>query len=645
MRYGLIRHADGANLLISSMEAKEMERPHLTLSAETLGENNYIRVFGEKIPIFSPGITGYKGEAIFAVFASDYETADILAREAEITYEEVNKEEGEETAKTRKDEYSYGNILAFSEKENDDDGSEKSNGIVKLEHSYMLNKTTSPSHIIFKTTSWHEGANLHVMVPTEYPMLVKKCVSEVTGVRIERVVIHQLEYHSPNDEYFLTPIKTACIAALATESLKVPVEIRESAYSERGEVKYNFTTYMKDGKPLAEQITLEAELGKYPYLWREYQRQAMAAIIPYYPLEALSVEIKIKTSDERPSTLFGSLGYAEALGASEYHISEMARVAKMSPLAYRFLLLGDKRKFTDYIPALESDELKKVLDNIGKKSYFERKWFSCHQQRGDFGLIEKLRGIGIASGVGISGFSTTFITENEFQAVMTYTQKNTVQINSSAFSHGTALKFWKTMIKEEMGLESEEQVIFLPFGPDTKDSGPKILSRFICNFSQQLISGAKRLKQLRESEKPPFSLIIDVENKFSPCEFDPSSFGAMIIEVVIKESAFSLEVTRLWAEFSLESVAEEEKLMNSIKQNILKTIARLGATISDNAKMSISFSHKNSAKVASTSELVRALTTSALANALREALGDKEAFLPVTSESLRKAIREKGGQA
>ena len=121
MRYGLIRHADGANLLISSMEAKEMERPHLTLSAETLGENNYIRVFGEKIPIFSPGITGYKGEAIFAVFASDYETADILAREAEITYEEVNKEEGEETAKTRKDEYSYGNILAFSEKENDDD--------------------------------------------------------------------------------------------------------------------------------------------------------------------------------------------------------------------------------------------------------------------------------------------------------------------------------------------------------------------------------------------------------------------------------------------------------------------------------------------------------------------------------------------
>lgn len=655
MRYGLIYHASDANMAVTDMDSDEADKSRFVLSAETLGDGNYIRIFGEKIPLFSPSVTSYKGEAVFAVFSSDYETSAIARRDAKINFQKL--EEGDKVESVpKRDEYSFGNMLLFQEEEenegkeeesteetlSEEERNQKKRELKKISTTYVLECCTSPDFVVFKTTAWIDGANLHIMVPSEYPDLIRRNVSEITSYKFERVIIHPLEYHSPNDEYFYIPIKTACIAALAAERLHLPVEIRESARAERGWLKYDFTTYLDGEKPVASRISVEADLGRYPYLWREFQRQTMAAIIPPYHLEALHVEVSVKDSETMPSSLFGSLGYSEALGASEVHTSDIAKAIGKNPLEFRLQLFDEKRKFTDFMPAVDNSELKNITKSVGGKSYFERKWYSSFLQNGEFGLIGKLRGTGIASGIGISGFSTTFVTENEFQALLTYTQKDTVQINSSAFSHGTALKYWKRIIMEELGLESDNQVVFLPYGPDTKDSGPKVLSRFICNFSEQLRTGARRLKQLKESEKPPFSLLIDVENKFSPCEFDSGSFGSMVMEVEISESSLDVVVTRLWADFSLESVAEEERLMNAIKQHILRKISVLGAKLSPKSKMHVTFSHRSSENVAAITELVKGLTVGSLSNAIKEALGGREITLPVTAEKIRFALREKG---
>lgn len=663
MRFGIILTLPESKKIIRNINIPELDSKYTVIKAEDIPGENSIEIFGTKIPILASEELHYKGEAILAIFGTDYESVEILRRQIRVELgdseekpsassdEETVSEEGTDNPDTEKEqaddniekltshEYGWGNIEEFRqnrrETEESVEASAEEKQLRKMQSTFELRSIETGLYTIYSATCWQDGSQLHIEVPTQYPELVRKSVARATGMDLKKIIIHIKDYHAPADEFFYSPTKISAIAAVACLKLKCAVELRSRAYSRRGAIRTERTTYMsEDNHPVAEEVVHTVELGAYPILWQEYQRQAIAGLIPSYPLQAFKAQVKIETSELYPSSLYASLGYSEALASTEYHITELAKSADMTPLQFKLFACKDKRKFTDYLPAIELSELKKITKSVAVKSSFDRKWSANSFQKGDFGLLGYVKGIGLSSGIGIAGFSSTFIKEHEFQAKLIYTPKDTVAVNSSAFSHGTALKYWKNMIKDELGLEKPDDVVFLSSDQSPIDSGPKVLSRFVCNFSRQLQAGAKRLRSLKEKEEPPFSLLVDVENKFFPCEFDEGCFGSMVLEIKVDESDYRVVVEEIWVEYSIGVIAEETILMNTIKQTIMRSLAENGADLSPLCKINISINRRMTDNVAAVVSMTRALTTGALMNALAQAFGKKGASLPTSAEYL-----------
>ena len=351
--------------------------------------------------------------------------------------------------------------------------------------------------------------------------------------------------------------------------------------------------------------------------------------------------VKITSSPTPLAAFCGSLGYSEALASTEYHISRLAEIAGTTPHLYRTIIEKDKRKFTDYIPGFDLDGQKKCTDTIVAKSSFDRKWSANTFQNEEFGLIGYLKGIGMATGAGIAGFSTTLSKETGFSAMMTFTQKQNVTINTSAITHPGTMKLWKKRISDRIIPGRPEGVMFLDPGPDTMDSGPDVLSRIVASFTLQLDSAAKRLNVLKETEKLPVSIKFDAENTYYPCEFENSGYGAVVCEVHIDKLTMIPSVSGVWASFTFPSIMDRTSLENSLRRTIIMTLRENGMDIPLSCHINIDISDEGTDDtISSVQQLARGLTLGALANAMHQAAGNKASSLPISAEEINEVFNE-----
>ena len=531
MRYGQLYTSDEAGKKISEINIPEFDQKFLVMKAGDLLGENKLSLAGSEMPIMADGSVLYPEQPLVALIAPDYESATIAMRSISVSFSEESEEEEENLYQ---EDYGWGNIEDYrngwkevikkekteekapqeekseetehsSEDKEESETNKESEGengeeqpeekeeeevIIheyrKTETSFILKPVEYSSYTFFAATCWSEGANLHVMVPTQYPQFIADTVSSATGYERKKIVVHTSQYHESYDEYLLYPAIVAAIAANASLMLKCPVEIKTRAYNRRGGIRTKRITYLSpDLKPLAEEVVHTIDIGAYPMLEREVERQAMTGIIPSYPLQAFKASVKIEKSFSFPSFIFSSMGYSEAMAATEYHSSALAKEIGMSPYEFRLWAYKDKRKFTDYLPAIQMAEIKKLLTSIAMKSSFSRKWSANDLGRSNPSFLGYTKGIGLASAIGIAGFSTSFVSEHEYQAKMTATQRGAIVIDTSAYSRGTAVTFWKKLLKDELELTSEDSVLFSNAEHSSLDSGPRILSRFICSFSSR----------------------------------------------------------------------------------------------------------------------------------------------------------------
>lgn len=674
MRYGIICTSKDVGKKIKDIKIPDLDQKYLIIKAEDLEGENSLDFAGSTMPVMAQDEIRYQEQPVLAIIAPDFESAAIAKREVTIETED----DIEDDENLYQEDYGWGNIEDFrsgwkevikkeveleeedkgeeeSEKENNEETKEEEvkekktkeveeiivHEYKKIETTFSLSAIKHNSFSYFTATCWQEGSSLHVIVPNQYPSLVADTISKVTGFERKKIIVHTSQYAEVVDEYLLYPVIIASITASASLKLKCPVEIKTRAINRRGEVKTKRTTYLgQDMKPIAEEVVHTIDIGAYKMLEREIHRQAMTGIIPSYPLQAFKASIKLEKSFNYPSFIYTSMGYSEALAATEYHSSYMAKEIGMSPYEFRLWVMKDKKKFTDYLPATQLSDLKKLLTDIAMKSSFSRKWSSNDLGRSNSSFLGYTKGIGIASGIGIAGFSTSFVTDHDYQAKLTYTQRGAIVVDTSAYSRGTAVNFWKRILKNELDLTSEDSVLFSNSEHSLMDSGPKILSRFICNFSKQLQANARKLKSLKESEKLPIALTFDVENRFFPCEFDESAYSAMAIEVMLSDSSFIPEVKEVWASYSVGQVANTDILSLSIKQQILRTLIENGMAIGKDVKINIYYTRRDSESIAAVTSITKALVISSLTSALEQAIG-KKVSLPISAEEILQLKEEK----
>lgn len=629
MRCGLLLHASEGGVRISDLVLPPLDARYLVLTGSDIPGSNEISFLGRTMPIIAKETVSYPGQIVLALFAPDYESASLLMREISVKTEPI--EDLAEPDLPDSLEYGWGEAP-------EDDGNLK-----EIDTEFRLRRIYQRNSRLYTVTAWMEGANMHIEAPTEWMELVRSTVERATGYPRRSIVMHALPYTAKHDEYLLDPAVLAAIAATATIRTGLPSEIRSDGVFSRPEIIVRRSISVDgDGKPIAERVQMTVDQGAFAFAPEEYQRQAMAGLIPPYPLKSYHASVRIASSPNHPAAFCGSLGYSEALASTEYHISRVASLLDRTPSLYRASIEKDKRKFTDYIPGFELDEVKKCLREADDASSYDRKWSADTFQKEDFGILGYLRGIGIASGAGISGFSTTLSKELGFSAMMTYTQKGNVTINTSALQHHGTISSWKKRIAERIIPGRPDDVMFLSYGPDTIDTGPDVLSRLVASFTPQLESAARRLSVLKDSEKAPVSLRFDAENTSYPCEFENSGYGSVVCGIRIDRSSMIPMAMEVWGSFAFPSIMDRISLINSIRRTILLTLRENGISIPLSFRMHISIRETGTDDtVSSVQQLARGLTLGALMNALAQAIGSRAAELPVSAGEIEKLYRER----
>ena len=634
LRCGLVLKSKEADVRLLGFDMPQLDNRYQVLTGKDLVECSDISFFGSSMPILAVDTISYVGQPILALFGPDYESVELMMSNIKPITEPLD---------TKPEIDSPYPPLEFSWGIEEKPEEEILNKLKKVETNFSFDHSVFFSALRYYVTVWQDGKNIHIQSPMQWPELVRSSVSKITGVNKKNIILHELHHASKHDEYLIMPAIIASIASIIASQTGSPVEIRTIGESARAGIKVKRTAYAnEEGKLIYDNVQMNVDQGAYPFAFEEFQRQAMTGLLPYYAVKSFNARINIHKSNNYPASFCGSLGYCEALAATEYHTSRLSDLSSMTPAQMRDSIEKEKTRFTDYVPSYNIETHRNNTLKIADDSIFNRKWTANTFQRGEFGLVGFLRGIGFATGSSIAGFSTTMASECNFMAQITYTQNQNITLNSSALVGNVDTKYWRSLIESKFAKDEDfESVIFLEQAPETLDSGPDVLSRLTCKFTPQLAAAAKYLNTIKNTEKQPNIMRFEAENTISPCEFEYSGYGAMVTEIKVSRQDYMPVVRRIWAYFSLSVIIQERDVRERAKRAILNTLNECGAVIADDFELNLSFyTHPDGAEsISSLPTLSNALTMASFANALYQVAGEEASSLPTSARKLQETIR------
>jgi CO/xanthine dehydrogenase Mo-binding subunit len=525
-------------------------------------------------------------------------------------------------------------------------------GVKTVQCSYTFRSTSSNATSITRAFAAKVDDLLHIDVPTQWPFHVRDTISEATSIPKKKIVIHQQQYYAPYDEKLLEPSILAALAAIAANNTGYSVEIQSQQSTFSPEMQIQRKSAMdKNGKPLAEQIDVTVDQGAYPLFSSELMNQLIAGLVPLYPLQAMQIHITVMSSPTVPAHFFGDLGYSKATASTEAHYSTLAREAGMNPADWRFKYLGEYPQRTAQIASVRFPRLKEMLTALCEQSDYQRKHATYEIQRSQKLRISTFlnysRGIGIACGAGISGFSGSFRQENQFSVQVTLNANDKTTLNTSFPTKSSSASIWKAIVARELDVDDDD-IEFIEEPAELVDSGPVVLSRNIGRLPLLFEKACDTIKAQRFIE--PLPIVATISSKgpgASGSQFYSDSWAAMILELEIDTISLQPIIRHVWASFDFGYVHDEHALRSKVHNIIVRTLVENGAQLSKKKNnefaMDIEISTQSKGEPISISSVLHGLVIAALGDAMTQALDTEIPYMPVLAEDVLNGI--KGGEA
>ena len=635
MRCGMVLRSDTADVSLDGFELPSLDNRFLVLKAEEIPGENAMYIMGTKIPLLADGYISYVGQPLLVLFGPDYESTELALEKIKVLTSPAKDD-------TVRAEAVAPDPLFFSwGLDNEDETEKEKQSLRKVESNLNIIPEDIKSYVRYDILSWVENnGSVHTQCPTQWADLVKETVAGATGKSPESIVVHSERYLSRYDEFLLTPALFAAYTAIAVEKFRLPCEMRPESWSKLTSFDFCLTTWLDgENRPKHEEITITVDQGAFAVNGKEVQRQLMAALIPKYNLDSFKVLIRTVLSDRRPTLFAGSAVYSAAVSAVAMHSSRLASRTLTTPLRFALLTNRETTKFTDWAPKHDITDLNERMKSVAEVSDYERKWSAASLHSGVFGLQGYLYGIGLSSGLSVSGFSTSFAKENQFQGQISYTQKKNIAVSGSIPSSISQDKTLKDLISQYfIKSDAGDSILFLENYPKAPDSGPDVLSSYHTIFLTQLMKAASKLASLMENG--PVDLKFNSQNLALPCEFEYSGYGAAVCEITVPKVSLLPVAKKLWIDMAL-ALPYSKGAQQKIKTIATETLSTLGAVISDNFSIGINLSSekKETTVYSSLENTTRFLVTSAYITALWQALGEKSTVsVPLDAVRLEKYI-------
>jgi Aerobic-type carbon monoxide dehydrogenase, large subunit CoxL/CutL homologs len=636
MHYGVIHHARQTGK-ISVFNPPQLDDRFLTIRAEDLPGSNVFDVWDSTYPILAHEEITYPGQPLAAVFGPDYESVAKISNS--LDYTTLPNKDGMlfTSPEIPPELLEWGNLQEITEKP--DLKEVKSHYEFKSRHSFRSEVLTC--------TVWQEGDMINVELPCQWPELVRNAVSHATGLPEAAIQVHQLDFYAPLDEYLFTPAVVAPLAAAACLKLCSPIQLRENVFSCSPRIEVTRSTYCnRDGKPMGENVEMVIDQGAYPILEKEMMVHAMIGLLPNYPVSAFRAKINVVTSDNPPSSFFGSLSYSDSLATSQLHETKIAKAFNSDMVSWQRAFQDDKRRFSDYLPSIELKEMTSQAIGLAKYASFPRKWSSYDIQNGDLSVISFSRGIGIAVAPGISGFSTSFCKNSNHQIKLTLTEKGNLSITSSLYTKGTISALWADILKKELNMLENAQIYFLD-AEGTLDSGPDTLGLNLGQIPQQLIENCQTL--LLSKDQRPVSLSMNPQDIYFPCEFENQGSAAIIVETRLDTLSNLPVVTKVTASFIFGRILDKQVLRSQLKSAISEALACAGAIFSTDPEnpytIDLSIKSNGSDYIYTLDSTLKGLTEAALLSSVSQAVGREITTLPISAEDIFRLRKKKNEES
>lgn len=636
--YGVIVRATIERGSILATTLPPLKEGYYSLDAKDLGNNNFISIGTNQIPLFAPGEVSYKGEPILALFGLDKETLIIKAGEIEFDFQLSQEEISPSNIEPLR--FGWGAI---------DTPPEEGESIV--ERSYTDRPAATTEDTLFKVSTWLDGEILKVELPTQWPFHVRDTVASVCNRTQKSVIVYPQEHFSPKDEKLVLPSVLAAIAALATKKFNQPVELITTFPTFKSGVTVRRKTRLSSkGKPLSEEVKATIDQGAFPLFSQELMVQAMAGLIPLYQLEAFSGEVEIVTSPSYPAHFFGDLGYSSTLFSTEAHTSALASATQMVSTNWRTKYYEESKEREKFIETLPIAKLRDLIGETGTATDFSRHSAVYSLQKRSKQHLSPFfnysRGIGMACAGGVSGLSFSSDLHSASKLGVTLDANNEVTINTSYYPSQKIFSLWRSVVVKELSLEKETIIFVENDTSQMVDTGPEVLSLDVGRSVAMLTHCCQAIKRKQFQEPLPISEAVSAKmiNTGSAPPFSSKNWGCIVIQLEVNTMTLEVEARQLWGHFVFCNAYDKEMLKTKFKHIINATLYenniipryRKGAP----PLIEIEIENLNQETFpSSASSAIRAMVMAAASAALSQALQFDVNAMPVTATDIMRYIR------
>jgi CO/xanthine dehydrogenase Mo-binding subunit len=643
MLYGTVIRSTITHGTLTSLTIPKLPGDFIIITSKDIPGSNAVKVLKETIHLLAGERITYKGQMILALFGPDAESVFQAAESIEITYEPTQPADLPVDTIHMEKQIAWGDV-----------DKQFSTASQTLELAYLTGSQSSRATTPAGAFSYPEEDKIIIHAATQWPFHVRNAVSEVCGISKRRVVVYQRPYYPTQDEKLLYPSFYAALAAMATLKTGRPARLVDPYPSYRPEMIITRKTALDDDQnPIAETVDIQVNQGAVPLFSRELLEHVTNAAAPLYGLKACRINAQVLKTPSPPRHHFSGLGSSLALYSSEAHASNLAVRSGMNPANWRIKYIKEDSGKSRRGIRIRYNLLKEMIEQTVSRSDFSRKFSAYEMQKRRQRRLSTFtgyaRGIGIAAGFGLNGFSSGFTPLRTYTVAVTLDVNDTVTLSTSLMlAHAAGV--WKKIAARNLGIDVRDITLEDGSTAGLPNSGPDVLHRDITVISLLIDRCCDSIKSQRFKEPLPITakrslktIEGQVEEKSSKAVFVNTSWGSAVVELEIEPAEISPVILGVWADLYCGRIHNKRALLQDVTSEILQELT--GLVRSEHGILSIPnidvrLISEDENPTLSPIGAVRGLIDAAYAAAVSQAVNQEVTMMPAGAQELLEFIGE-----
>lgn len=370
-----------------------------TVNSEDFSKDT-INLYDTEVPLFSKHDVK-KGNIIGAIFKEDLNSIQKALKECHPVSDEEDKKyspnkqqtlfsDEEMKEKVSKTPLAFSPYKTFSKSysytlKNKD----KFNGnILSFEKIYTYNSISYESDYIETITAEYddEDESLNITLKTEDPNLIAMALADVLSIQRKNIKVIPLPYNSHFDEYFISMVKGAIIAAKAAEKYGEVIKMLIRPRSISPSFKIRRKTYVAEdySRILREDISVEGDLGNLPILQDDIADTLTSGLIPSYAPEKVNINVTFHEGPCECTLFFSSYFKAISSASTSEHTYALAFSMTKQPISLILDHLEDElTEEAKRLSIYNQGSVKKHFENLleSEDAYVQSAIFSVNSRK------------------------------------------------------------------------------------------------------------------------------------------------------------------------------------------------------------------------------------------------------------------------